>query len=205
MQVPAGDAFASVFLDRLLGILSLLMMALAGLGHGAGSGAGPRGPAALVVTALVCAAAAAAIFSRRAAQLGDAVAGRLPWARAQRATSAVVVGLQRYAAERRILRARARRIDRRPDPSRAAGVLPGARAGIALPLTSYFAFLPVILLVMLLPISVNGLGTSQIAFVGLFSRGGCCARAGLRAVGAVPRRSACRQPAGRPAVRIRPR
>ena len=172
LKVPAGDAFASVFLDRLLGIVSLLIMAVLGLAIAQDLARDPAVLAALVVTALVCAVAAAAIFSRRAAQLGDAVAVRLPWARAQRAASAVVVGLQRYAAERRIL----------------ALVLAGSIAvqilrvlqayclgralGIALPLTGYFAFLPVILLVMLLPISVNGLGTSQVAFIGLFGRAG---------------------------------
>lgn len=172
LHVPAGDAFASVFLDRLLGIVSLLIMAIAGLAMAQDLARDPVVLAALVVTALVCAVAAAAIFSRRAGQIGDAVAVRLPWARAQRAASAVVVGLQRYAAERRIL----------------ALVLAGSIAvqilrvlqayclgralAIALPLTGYFAFLPVILLVMLLPISVNGLGTSQAAFIGLFGRAG---------------------------------
>ena len=43
------------------------------------------------------------IFSRRAGVLGDAVARRLPSARAGRVTSGVVEGLQRYAPERRIL------------------------------------------------------------------------------------------------------
>jgi hypothetical protein len=36
----------------------------------------------------------------------------------------------------------------------------------------YFAFIPLILLVMLLPVTINGLGTSQAAFVWFFGRAG---------------------------------
>jgi hypothetical protein len=36
----------------------------------------------------------------------------------------------------------------------------------------YFAFVPLILLVMLLPVSINGIGTSQAAFVWFFGRAG---------------------------------
>jgi hypothetical protein len=39
----------------------------------------------------------------------------------------------------------------------------------------YFAFVPLILLVMLLPITINGLGTSQAAFVWFFARAGVAA------------------------------
>jgi hypothetical protein len=41
-----------------------------------------------------------------------------------------------------------------------------------LPFTVYLAFVPLILLVMLLPISIYGLGTSQLAFAALFARAG---------------------------------
>ena len=36
----------------------------------------------------------------------------------------------------------------------------------------YFVFIPIILLVMLLPVTVNGLGTSQLAFAWLFTQAG---------------------------------
>jgi hypothetical protein len=48
----------------------------------------------------------------------------------------------------------------------------GLGLGIALPLTAYLAFIPLILLVMLLPITFNGIGTSQVAFVWFFARAG---------------------------------
>jgi glycosyltransferase 2 family protein len=172
LAVPAADAFASVFLDRLLGIVSLLVMALLGLVLARDLARDPAVLVALCATAVVCGVAAVAIFSRRAGVLGGAVARRLPSARAGRVTTGVVEGLQRYAPERRILSVVLA-------ASIAVQILRvlqayclGRSLGIDLPLTAYFAFIPIILLVMLLPISVNGLGTSQIAFVGLFGRAG---------------------------------
>ena len=47
-----------------------------------------------------------------------------------------------------------------------------SRLGIDAPLSAYFAFIPIILLVMLLPITVYGLGTSQAAFVLFFDAAG---------------------------------
>ncbi len=41
-----------------------------------------------------------------------------------------------------------------------------------LPRAVYLAFIPLILLVMLLPVTINGLGTSQVAFVWFFGRVG---------------------------------
>jgi hypothetical protein len=44
----------------------------------------------------------------------------------------------------------------------------GQALGIALPLAIYFAFIPVIVLIIQLPITINGLGTTQLAFEYLF-------------------------------------
>src|SRR5688572_721459 len=78
LAVPAADAFASVFLDRLLGIVSLLVMALLGLVLARELARDPAVLVALCATAVVCGVAAVAIFSRRAGVLGGAVARRLP-------------------------------------------------------------------------------------------------------------------------------
>ena len=172
LAVPATDAFASVFMDRILGILSLLIMTIAGLVLARDLARDPAVLIALIVTAAVCAVAAFVIFSRQAGVLSDALARRIPSARVGRVTTGVVAAVRRYAPERRalivVLAA-----------SVAVQVLRvmqayclGRSLGIALPVTAYFAFVPLILLVMLLPISVNGLGTSQIAFVGLFGPAG---------------------------------
>jgi uncharacterized membrane protein YbhN (UPF0104 family) len=44
----------------------------------------------------------------------------------------------------------------------------GLSLGIDVPLTAYFVFIPIIVLIMQLPITVNGLGTTQVAFLHLF-------------------------------------
>lgn len=51
----------------------------------------------------------------------------------------------------------------------------GQGLGITAPLEAYFAFIPLILIVMLLPVTINGIGTSQAGFVWLFARAGVSA------------------------------
>jgi hypothetical protein len=46
----------------------------------------------------------------------------------------------------------------------------GVAMGLSHSVVVYLAFVPLILLVMLLPVTVNGIGTSQAAFVWLFAR-----------------------------------
>jgi hypothetical protein len=48
----------------------------------------------------------------------------------------------------------------------------GRSLNIPAPVAAYFAFIPLILLVMLLPVTFNGIGTSQFAFVWFFARAG---------------------------------
>jgi len=48
----------------------------------------------------------------------------------------------------------------------------GQALGIGATPTTYLALIPLILLVMLLPVTVNGIGTSQLAFVWFFGRSG---------------------------------
>jgi hypothetical protein len=48
----------------------------------------------------------------------------------------------------------------------------GRALGIEAGLDTYFAFIPIILIVMLLPITMNGLGTSQATFVLFFAAAG---------------------------------
>jgi hypothetical protein len=48
----------------------------------------------------------------------------------------------------------------------------GVALGLTTPLWVYFAFVPIILLIVLMPITINGIGTTQAAFVWLFARAG---------------------------------
>jgi uncharacterized protein (TIRG00374 family) len=176
LGVPMADAVASVFMDRVLGVLGVLAMAVAGLWLARDLPARPEVLAAvlatLAVTAAGCAAVAAAVFSTRAAALLIALVQRLPWARVQAAGSAVVGAVQRYAAHHRLLGA----VTLASIGVQVLRVLQawclGLGLGIDAPPSVYFAFIPVILLVMLLPITVNGLGTSQVAFVLFFGTAG---------------------------------
>jgi hypothetical protein len=170
--VPMADAVASVFMDRVLGILSLLIMSVAGLWGARELPAQEAVMAALVLTALGCGAVAFAVFSPRMAVLLTAVLRRLPGIRAHRAGAAVLEAVQRYAAHHRLLAA---------VTSASVGVQMlrvlqawclGLGLGLAAPLSAYFSFVPLILLVMLLPVTVSGLGTSQAAFVLFFAAAG---------------------------------
>ena len=68
LNVPGGDAVASVFMDRMLGVASILLMALAGLTL-AGDLAGNRAiVTALFATAIVCVVTLVLIFSAGAAE-----------------------------------------------------------------------------------------------------------------------------------------
>jgi len=177
MGVPMADAVASVFMDRVLGVLGVLGMGVAGLYLARdlpdlGPAVNASVLAALAVTAAGCAAVAAAVFSARVAAWLIALVQRLPWARAHAAGSAVVGAVQRYASHHGLLGA----VTLASLGVQVLRVLQawclGLGLGIAVPLPTYFAFIPIILLVMLLPVTVNGLGTSQAAFVLFFAAAG---------------------------------
>jgi hypothetical protein len=175
LKVPTADAFASVFVDRFLGILSNFVMALAGLVIARDLATDPAVLAALLGTAAICAVAAALIFTRHVGSAGAVLARRLPGRAPERMTSAAVDGVRRYATERRVLTSVF-------GASVAVQILRvlqayclGRSLDIPLGASAYFAFIPVILIVMLLPITVNGVGTSQVAFVAMFARAGVAA------------------------------
>ncbi len=170
--VDATASVASVLRDRMLGVLSLLVMAVVGLLFARQMAHDPLVLTALAVTALVCAATAAVVFSQRADAAVQRIAGWLPWERARGLAARLLSAVQIYA-------------DRHGD---LANVLAGSigvqllrivqafflglALGINQPLTTYVAFIPLILLVMLLPVTINGLGTSQLAFVWAFAQAG---------------------------------
>ncbi len=172
LGVPMADAVASVFMDRVLGVLGVLAMAVVGLWLARDLPARPgvlaAVLAALAITAAGCAAVAAAVFSARVAGALIALVQRLPWARVHAAGSAVVGAVQRYNAHHGLLGA----VTLASIGVQVLRVLQawclGLGLGIEAPLSIYFAFIPIILLVMLLPVTVNGLGTSQVAFVLFF-------------------------------------
>ncbi len=170
--VSGSGAVASVLMDRMLGVLSILIMAVAGLFIVRRLASDPIVVASLAVTTAVCVVAAVLVFSSRAETAGRWVCERLPWVRLRQIGVKLIEAMQQYAVRRgdlvnvllgsigvQVLRV-------------IQAYYLGLALGIAMPLGLYFAFIPLILLVMLLPVTVNGLGTSQAAFVWFFGQAG---------------------------------
>ncbi|MBE3071944.1 MAG: flippase-like domain-containing protein, partial [Acidobacteria bacterium] len=171
-EVPGAAAVASVFMDRMLGVLSVLILATAGLFLVRDLVLNPAVILALALTAAACLVTALVVFSGRAARWGRTVAGVLPWAWLRHVASALIDAIQQYsAAHRELLNVLAGSLGVQVLRVVQAYFL-GQALGIHAPLTAYFAFVPLILLVMLLPITVNGIGTSQAAFVWFFAGAG---------------------------------
>lgn len=172
LKVSGGDAVASVFMDRMLGVASILVMALVGLMLARDMAGNTAILGGLTVAGAVCAATLLLVFSRRVARVGAWAIEWLPTAFARRIGHRLLESVQKYAGH----------------PRELANVLLcsiavqtlrivqayylGRGLGITLPLATYFAFIPLILLVMLLPVTFNGIGTSQAAFVWFFARAG---------------------------------
>jgi glycosyltransferase 2 family protein len=170
--VRGPQAAGSVLMDRLLGVLSMVIMAAAGLTGVDGPAVTPAVIGALVFTLASCALAFGMVFSERLAAVGRAVSRRIPLPRLQCLAVDMIAAIRRFADARRAM----------------LGVLTlsiavqvlrilqafclGRALSIALPPAPYFAFIPVIVLVMQLPVTIAGLGTGNWAFVTLFSQAG---------------------------------
>lgn len=171
LNVAGEDAVASVFMDRVLGVASILLMAVAGLAFARDLASNRTILAALAAAAAVCAATLIAVFSARAARLAGAALAPLP-AVVREPGARFLESIRRYAAHRaRLVTVLASSVAVQVLRIVQAYFL-GVGLGIAAPLSAYFAFVPLILLIMLLPITFNGIGTSQAAFVWFFGRAG---------------------------------
>lgn len=171
--VSSHESVASVFMDRLLGVVAILMAAAAGLAM-APDLLGERAVwIGLVITLAGCVAGAALIFSSALGRLlADQVRRIAGESRIQRGVERLVNALGAYRDHARLLvfvlgGSLAVQIIR---------ILQACLLGLALGITAapaaYFAFIPIILLVLLLPLPGNGIGSSQAAFVWAFGRVG---------------------------------
>ncbi len=171
-QVPGAAAVASVFMDRMLGVLSVLLMAGVGLVFAADLAGNRYILAGLAVSLAACGVTAALVFSPTASRAAARLVDRSPWTLVSRIGHKLLAAIQSYAdAHRELLNVLAGSIAVQVLRIVQAYYL-GRALGITAPPAAYFAFVPLILLVMLLPVTVNGLGTSQWAFVWLFARVG---------------------------------
>jgi uncharacterized protein (TIRG00374 family) len=167
-DVHLAESTASVLMDRALGVLSMALVGAAALPFASGI-VDRRGLVIGLGLAFAgCALAAMVVLSERAAAFTDRVAARVPLARVRVMIVSLIEAVRRYAGHHRAM-ARVLIMSALVQVLRILQAWCLGRAlGIELPLPTYFGFMPVILLVMQLPITINGFGTTQIAFERLF-------------------------------------
>jgi uncharacterized protein (TIRG00374 family) len=166
-RVPMSLSAASVAMDRALGVVSILLLGAASL-VAAPEQAPPGVAIVMTLGTVACLGLAAVIFSERVAGWVAGLLGWLPGAAVRRLAGKLLEAVREYRFHHGAL----------------ASVLAGSVAvqalrvlqawllglglGVTAPPAAYFVCIPLILLVMLLPITMNGLGTSQAAFVWCF-------------------------------------
>ena len=159
--VPKADSMASVFVDRMLGVLSVLLMALVGITLARDLAADRVGAAGARRHFGGLRGGGRADFQRhRRSRSLNGSSRRLPWDRRRHIPASLFTSIRRYATHHGALGQRAGGLDRRSGSAGHSGVLPGRRHRHAASRSStYFAFIPLILLIMFLPITANGIGT----------------------------------------------
>ena len=167
--VSGAHSAASVAMDRLLGVVSLLIAAIVGLPYAGRVATDPVILWTIGITVAGCAVGALAVFSTRASRAAHAVNARLQAGSIQRTSGRLIDAVARYKHHRGDL-ATVLALSIGVQAVRIAQAwFLGLALGISAPASAYVAFIPIILLIMLLPVTVYGLGTSQFAFDSLFA------------------------------------
>ena len=162
-DVHLAESTASVLMDRALGVLSVVLVAAFALPFAAVNGRGEL-VAILAAVAAVCAVAAAVVFSEGAAERVRATAALIPVNLLHRVTAALTDAVRSYAHHHgAMVRVLAMSVLVQVFRVLQAWCI-GRALGIELPMSTYFAFIPLIVFIMQVPITPNGLGTTQLAF-----------------------------------------
>jgi len=168
--VAGVDAVASVLMDRLLGVISILIVAIGGAMLARDLIDIRALFPALALLTILCAAALTVVFSPRAAVAAARILALLP--RGRETGVRLVSAIQRYAT----LHLPMANVLVCSIAVQVLRVLQtyclGLALGLAVPLGVYFALVPIILLIVLMPITINGIGTAQAGFIWLFGRAG---------------------------------
>ncbi len=168
LRVIGVESAASVLMDRVLGALSVVLVGVVAIAS-TRSVVTIRGVLpTLVVATAACIAAALVVFSETGGAVARWMVLRVRNDRAQRLGAGLIDAVRRYARHHGELAnvlvssiaVQVIRVIQAYCLGRALGIETGPGM--------YFAFIPVIMLIMLLPITINGLGTSQAAFPWLF-------------------------------------
>lgn len=174
LNVARGQALASVLMDRMLGVMSIVIVGVIGLvAAGRGDLVSTRGVAlSLIVAGTLSVGLLAVVFSADAAELVRRIVSAMPVQRVRSIASEVTGATRAYAVYHlQLLNVLAGSIAVQLLRVAQAYCL-GRALGLEAPAMVYLAFIPIILLVMLLPVTINGIGTSQVAFVWFFARAG---------------------------------
>jgi len=168
LNLPVAEAFASVVVDRILGVVSVLLMALVGLVVVRGLIA-PRSMTLLILLGIgLLAGSTLVIFEQRWLRRGTRLLSGARLAGVRRRVDRGLEAVSEYRRHgRTLLLVLAASIGVQMLRTLQAWCL-GLAIGVDADLLWYFAFLPVIILVMQLPISIAGLGTGTAAFQLLF-------------------------------------
>jgi uncharacterized protein (TIRG00374 family) len=162
-DVHLAESTASVLMDRALGVLSVVIVAAVALPFAAVEGR-TQLAATLVLVGAICAVAAAVVFSEGAASMVRKTAAAIPISLLHKVTNALVDAVRAYADHHgALLKVLAESIVVQIFRVIQAWCL-GQALGLSLPMSTYFAFIPLIVMIMQIPITPNGLGTTQVAF-----------------------------------------
>lgn len=167
--VATATSLASVLMDRLLGVIAIVIAAVTGLALAPtvipGMVDDRRVTWSFAIVAVACAGALAVVFSVRLDDLLRRMMRTWREGRLRSSASRVLDSLQAYRREHRMLGM----VLAASVAVQALRILQAWLLGLSLAihasLAGYFVLIPIILLVMLLPVTINGLGTSQAAFV----------------------------------------
>ena len=173
-RVAPAVAIASVVLDRLLGVVSIVLVGVLGVAvAGAGDVLSDTAvSASLLAASLASLLGASIVFSVRALRLVKQLGQFLPLEALRRMTAGLADATLAYRwFHRELVNVLAGSVTVQLLRVAQAYCL-GQALGIGATPTTYLALIPIVLLVMLLPVTVNGIGTSQLAFVWFFGRAG---------------------------------
>jgi glycosyltransferase 2 family protein len=176
-DVRLSESAASVLMDRVLGVLSMVLLSAAALA------AAPQVPrnswagVSLAAAGTGCVIAGVVVFSSRVASTIQRAVRQLPWPRLHRMASTLTDAVRRYANHHgELVRVLAASVMVQALRVLQAFCL-GRAIGIDVGLGMFFVFIPIAVLMMQLPITVSGLGVAQGAFVWLFGQVGVAAAA----------------------------
>lgn len=170
--VAMADSVASVLVDRVFGTLSILLVGMGAVWFAPASAPGWLAPVTIALTITAAAVVTLGLFNDAAERLVADLLRRFTRGKLLKAGTNLLHSLRRYNhSTGPLLNVLGGSIAVQLLRISQAWLL-GRALGIDAGFVTYLIYIPVILLVMLLPITINGIGTSQAAFWWLFAESG---------------------------------